>query len=664
VLYSAGLAYISHFVIHAWCLFCISLYVVNAGIFALGWNGAGGPGGALKSLSGGGRAFAMTLGIFAVAFAGSWGIYSQQKDVRVAESTAKALATPKPVPVNTTATPAIGPIDPTKGQEKDVRLGEARQDVHIPKDAPSLGPIDAKVQVAVFSDFQCPFCKRLASTLHQLHDEFPKEVRVAYMYFPMNQDCNTSPTLTRTMHPEACHAAVAASCAHQQGKFWDFHDKLFAQQGNLGAPYYTESAQGLGLDSERFASCQTDPSVVDGIKANTVEGGKLGINGTPGIFLNGRMMSGAQPIEVLRAVVQAELSGQTGALALKVLVGAEEVGTVQADPTVPVPGMSGVSIDTFEASKEGGSAASKAGAQVYRGVSWYDAKTACEAAGKRLCTESEWLSACTGTLPTDGDRNGIYSDETIVGQLYGYGSDWHSGSCADSRNPDAAGDILAGNHPKCKAASGAYDMVGNVKEWVGLTPADAGVKGGSYTSGESARCGYYRDDLSPWVQDPTIGFRCCSGPAPALEADKPGRQVGDALASFKVSLLDGGSFDSSKLKGHPAIVTFWASWCGPCRKELPALANLYNKYKDQGLMVLGISVDKTPDPAKVFVTSQSLPFLIGHDPSNDLFNSFDTRGLPTTFWIQKDGKIRLRTVGIPPGAEKRLEELATELMGS
>jgi protein-disulfide isomerase/uncharacterized membrane protein/peroxiredoxin len=670
VLYSGYLAYVSSVVIGAWCLFCLVLYGVNLGVAVLaGWaGGAAIVGDAVRApfraplvVGGAGVAFGLLL-------AGSYGAYDQVRGHMAAEAAAAAVAAPPRVakagPTGPSTTGTAATAASAGGPEtKKVRLGEKRADVPVPKGAPTLGPASAKVTLVEFSDFQCPFCKRLAGSLRQLAEEYPKDVRIAYVEFPLNTDCNRV-ELKKSMHPEACHAAAAAVCAQAQGKFWEMHDALFDDQASLGNKRYLAVAKDLGLDMGAYAACLDAPATMETIGAQTEAGGPLGVNGTPTFFVNGRQMSGAQPIEVLRAVVDAEIAGIQGALDLDVKVGTEITGPVGNRPETVAVSTLGPSyrIDAFEASLDGKKAVSRAGVEPARNVSWYAAKAACEAAGKRLCTEEEWLAACTGDKPVDTDGNGLFADDTVTGRRYGYGPDRRAGLCADSRNPDAVGELLTGNHPRCGTPDGIYDQVGNVKEWVGLSPDTAAVKGGSYSSGESARCGYHRDDIAPETEDPATGFRCCAGPAD-VPAPRPGRDVGEKLASFEVPKVDGGTFSTKTIAGKPTIVTFWASWCGPCKKELPVLATLYQKYEDQGLNIVAISVDTEEAKLKQYLSTASLPFTIGRDPGGVLLDTFSKRGVPASFWIKRDGTIRLRTIGLPPNGEKRLEELVVELLG-
>ncbi len=658
VVYSAWLAWVSATVIGAWCAFCVVLYGVNLSLLVLGvWAGR------LSEVKAATLVRPALTSVVAggVLLGASLTLYDLAKRKAAAQAVSAVSAAAAQTTAATSGGSAAANTDSATTNKK-VKLGVGKE-VKPPVGAPSRGPANARVTIVEFSDFQCPFCKRLSSSLEQLVSEYPNDVRLVFVHFPLNLDCNAR-ELQRTMHPEACAAAVAADCADKQGRFWEMHDALFANQGSLARKTYLKAAKDLALDLGTFEACLADPAANAAVKAATAAGVPLGVSGTPSFFVNGRVMSGAQPIEVLRAVVDAELAGNKAALDLEVAIGTETLGDVSAPASVAISALPGRQIDSFEASLDGKVARSVAGADPARGVSWFEADAACNAADKRLCTEKEWLAACTGALPEDADGNGVYSDDSFPGPKYGYGEHRRSGACADTRNPASPGDLRTGIHPKCNTADGAFDMLGGVKEWVGLTPANAALKGGSYSSGESARCGYFRDDIAADVGDASNGFRCCTGepepPPPPLVA---GRDVGEKLSSFKVPLVDGEELDSRKLAGKPTILTFWASWCGPCQKEMPALADLYSRYKSRGLMVLGVSVDSDEAKRTTWLGAHPMPFLIGKDPQSTLMNGFPNRALPTTFWIRRDGVIRLRTTGLPPGGDKRLEELVVELVG-
>ena len=135
--------------------------------------------------------------------------------------------------------------------------------------APVLGPKNAPVTIVEWSDFQCPFCGRVEPTLQQLLDEYKGKIRIAWKNQPLS------------FHPNAMPAAEAAMAAHEQGKFWEFHDALFKKQGQLSPALYDEVARKLGLDMDRFhASIEAHKSAAH-IQSDMTAGRAVGAEGTP-----------------------------------------------------------------------------------------------------------------------------------------------------------------------------------------------------------------------------------------------------------------------------------------------------------------------------------------------------------------------------------------------
>ena len=158
------------------------------------------------------------------------------------------------------------------------------------------GPADAPVTIVEFSDFQCPFCARVIPTLAQIEDTYKNNVRIVWKHLPLE------------IHKDAVGAALAAEGAGKQGKFWEFHDLLFANQKQLGPEALKEHAKALRLDMKRFESDLLDSEDQKKIDKDVAEAKALGINGTPGIFVNGRFVEGAQPFEVFAKIIDDELS--------------------------------------------------------------------------------------------------------------------------------------------------------------------------------------------------------------------------------------------------------------------------------------------------------------------------------------------------------------------
>ena len=163
--------------------------------------------------------------------------------------------------------------------------------------APVRGNPSAPVTIVEFSDFHCPFCRKVQPVLVQLLSKYPDRVRIVYKDLPLDN-----------LHPQARAAAEAARCAADQGKFWEFHDKLYAA-GPDGSPETLKRfAQDVAVDVERFEACRSTRQHRAAVEKDVREGGSLGITGTPGFFINGRFLSGAQPVEAFARIVDEELA--------------------------------------------------------------------------------------------------------------------------------------------------------------------------------------------------------------------------------------------------------------------------------------------------------------------------------------------------------------------
>jgi protein-disulfide isomerase len=157
----------------------------------------------------------------------------------------------------------------------------------------------APVTIVEFSDYQCPFCSRAEGTVDQVMKAYGDKVRLVYRDFPL------------PMHPQARPAAEAANCAHAQGKFWEYHAKLFANQSALGDEKLKEYAKDLGLDAGKFEQCLATKPFKAAIDKDIADASKVGVTGTPAFFINGRMLSGAQPFDKFKEVIDEELTAKT-----------------------------------------------------------------------------------------------------------------------------------------------------------------------------------------------------------------------------------------------------------------------------------------------------------------------------------------------------------------
>jgi len=162
--------------------------------------------------------------------------------------------------------------------------------------APARGGAKAPVTIVEFSDFHCPFCKRVVPTLKELETKYGDKVKLVFRDYPIDQ-----------LHPGARKAHEAARCASDQGKFWAYHDVLFANDSDSSPQRLKAYAQQVGLDGAKFDQCVQSGKAKDLVQKDIDEAGRLGVNGTPAFFINGELLSGAQPLERFVAVIEREL---------------------------------------------------------------------------------------------------------------------------------------------------------------------------------------------------------------------------------------------------------------------------------------------------------------------------------------------------------------------
>jgi protein-disulfide isomerase len=172
----------------------------------------------------------------------------------------------------------------------------ARVDVAV-AGAPVRGAPDARVTVVEFSDFECPFCKRANGTMASLLEKYSGKIKLVYRDFPLEN-----------IHPLARRAAEAARCARDGGKFWEYHDVLFAQSPKLAPEDLKRYAVQVGLDAEKFDACLASGVHSADVQSDIDEGQRLGITATPVFFINGRSVRGAQPAETFARVIDDELA--------------------------------------------------------------------------------------------------------------------------------------------------------------------------------------------------------------------------------------------------------------------------------------------------------------------------------------------------------------------
>ena len=201
---------------------------------------------------------------------------------------------------NGATAPAAAPAQPN---QPSAPAPAAVRKIDFPSDAPMKGPKNAKVTIVAYSDFQCPFCSRVVPTMKQIEDTYAKDVRFIFRHQPL------------PFHQNAKPAAEASMAANEQGKFWQYHDKLFANQGALDRPSLEKYAQEIGLDMGKFKSALDSGKFTKRVEEDSAEGMKVGANGTPTFFINGREFVGAQPYEAFKGMIDTEIKAADALLA-------------------------------------------------------------------------------------------------------------------------------------------------------------------------------------------------------------------------------------------------------------------------------------------------------------------------------------------------------------
>lgn len=216
---------------------------------------------------------------FVVLLAG--GSPSDSGSVKNTNVAANANTNPTPTPTPTPTPEASGDISKT---------APITDSDHI------RGNKNAKVTLLEYSDFQCPFCQRHNPTLDQLITQYGDDVRVVFRHFPLN-----------SIHPQAQKAAEASECAAEQGKFWEMHDLMFANQSALDVTSLKGYAKTLGLSQSQFDSCLDTGKYASKVNQHASEAQAAGITGTPGTFVNDQLVKGAYPVATFQQIIDSML---------------------------------------------------------------------------------------------------------------------------------------------------------------------------------------------------------------------------------------------------------------------------------------------------------------------------------------------------------------------
>jgi protein-disulfide isomerase len=184
-------------------------------------------------------------------------------------------------------------------QAASVEILLERTRTQVAATGPSRGPADAPITLIEFSDYQCPFCRRAEPTVKQVLQQYEGKIRFVFRHFPLDR-----------IHPQARGASEAAACAAEQGKFWEYHEALFAPDAQLDRPGLDAAAVKTGLDPAAFEACVDARKTQALVETDLREGEEAGVSGTPAFFINGIPLRGALPLEEFKKVIDEELAAK------------------------------------------------------------------------------------------------------------------------------------------------------------------------------------------------------------------------------------------------------------------------------------------------------------------------------------------------------------------
>ncbi len=177
-----------------------------------------------------------------------------------------------------------------------ILLQPPRAEVAITEGTPSRGPATAPIVLVEYTDYQCPFCSRVQPTITALMERYDGQIRHVFKNLPLPN------------HNQAQLASEAALCAQDQGQYWEFHDWLFENQRTMNRDTMIAQAGAMSMDADLFTACISDGTYQARVDADMKEARGFGITGTPGFMINGRVITGAQPLEAFEAVIDEELA--------------------------------------------------------------------------------------------------------------------------------------------------------------------------------------------------------------------------------------------------------------------------------------------------------------------------------------------------------------------
>ncbi len=268
----------------SWCPFCIGLYAINALMLGCALALEGRLTASLSDVFGRARPVIVAFGVFAVVLSSGYGAFAWSIRHYAGDEVERGY----------------------KRADDAIKQGVFPMPIGT---SPSRGPADAPITIVKFSDFECPYCRRMWNQIEELVERNPDQVRVVFHHNPLSNVCN--PMMGTAFHKSACPAAFAAHCAHVQGKFWEYGDLLFKHQPKFKAAELKGYAEEVGLDVAAFDACLADPATAVAIEKDAMLARAIGAGGTPSSIINGFLFPGALTAVIVESI--AEHLEKTGA---------------------------------------------------------------------------------------------------------------------------------------------------------------------------------------------------------------------------------------------------------------------------------------------------------------------------------------------------------------
>jgi hypothetical protein len=478
--------------------------------------------------------------------------------------------------------------------------------------------------VVLWADLTHPQFSHALNVLEVMNERFKGRLQLAFRHLPQDQACNDFRAGTR--NTKACSAAYAAQCAGSE--FWPYLTLLAKNPGGWGALRFRAFAGVAGVDESEFSACLRSEAVQAQVRADVLAAADFGLANDGRILVDGVPLflgtnAGGVDAVIRHALgeISADEDGRIAARRLAPKAKKGEVGTQE------MRRVAGFFMDAVEASwAKDGSARSVAGV-VPANVSWVEASAACRGSAKRLCTQSEWMRACSGR-----------SDLELLkeGRRWPHSDRWQSTLCWDAADTTRTQGYQAGQKPYCVSPEGVFDLTGNLWEWVGQTPETARLVGGSFVEGESATCGANLSEFGIDYSAPWTGFRCCADTAVAPTG--AGIVLDRQRSDFALP---------RSVRGGRTVVQVVANGCAKCRSPLAALADLQSELTTLPVLLLVVGSEKAV--AEALVSDAPIRAELFVDSQGAAAGQLAVLHVPTTLVLDADGKEIARMEGYSRG---------------